>query len=386
MGAQEHSPAGDAGRERPLSSATAGAAWAAVRPVLHQLTSQMPNAAIFVVDADMRFIFADGLALAAAGIDGPYLVGKLLFEALDPSLAMIYEPDYRRLLAGETFEREHMTHARFYSSRGIPLRDDTGEVYAALVCTFDITERHSAEVRREERARVLLEVDRQKDEFLYALGHELRNPLAAINNGVRLATLQCGSEASVRNTLEMMQRQLRHVIRLVEDLQDLAHVRSGAIELHPQRVPLQEVVRQSVEASLAAVERHEHTLEVESQEEGLMVMADRDRLAQVFTNLLVNSCKYSYQGGLIHLQVGREGNEAIVRVSDTGVGIAAEDLGRIFDKFSQSKAHLSRAEGGFGFGLALVKKIVTLHGGTVSAESPGADQGSVFTVRLPLAR
>jgi signal transduction histidine kinase len=362
------------------------AEWAIVRKTLEQMAREMPSCALFVVDRDLRFLFAGGRALEVARINSAALVGRPLHVAVDPALALIYEPEYREVLAGGSFEHEHANHGRFFSSRGMPLRDAAGNVYAALVCAFDITERHSAEVHREERAKVLLEADRQKDEFLWSLGHELRNPLAAISNGLRAAMKLCGEDSSARGALEMMQRQLKHVVRLVEDLQDLAHVRTGAIMLQPQKILVQDVIQQSVEASRAAIERHEHKLHLVAPEAPLTVMGDRDRLAQVFTNLLVNSCKYSQQGGRIDLQVSREADEAVVRVSDTGVGIPPEDLEWIFEKFSQHHAHRSRAEKGFGFGLSLVKEIVTLHGGTVTAESPGIDLGSVFTVRLPIAR
>jgi signal transduction histidine kinase len=360
--------------------------WATVRTVLDQFAREMPSCALFVVDQELRFIFAGGKALEAGQINGPALIGRPLHIAVDPALALMYEPEYLEVLAGGTFEHEHASHGRFYSSRGMPLRDATGAVYAALVCSFDITERHSAEVHREERARVLLEADRQKDEFLWSLGHELRNPLAAISNGLRATLKLYGSDSVARTSLEMMQRQLKHVVRLVEDLQDLAHVRTGAIMLQPQKISIQEVLQQSIEASRAAIERHEHKLEVREPAAPLIVMGDRDRLAQVFTNLLVNSCKYSQQGGLIELDVSLEDSEAVVRVSDTGVGIPPEDLEWIFEKFSQHRAHRARSEKGFGFGLSLVKEIATLHGGSVMAESPGVDQGSVFTVRLPVSR
>lgn len=359
--------------------------WEVVRPVLQQFAREMPSCALFAVDRELRFIFAGGRALEVARINAGSLIGRPLHLAVDPALAMIYGPEYLEVLGGRSFEHEHASHGRFYSSRGMPLRDAAGNVYAALICAFDITERHSAEVHREERAKVLLEADRQKDEFLWSLGHELRNPLAAISNGLRAALRQCG-ESGARDALEMMQRQLKHVVRLVEDLQDLAHVRSGAIMLQPQQIGVHDVLQQSVEASRAAIERHEHTLRVVEPDHTLTVMGDRDRLAQVFTNLLVNSCKYSEQGGHIELSVHREGDHVVVRVSDTGVGIPPEDLEWIFEKFSQHEAHRSRAEKGFGFGLSLVKEIVTLHGGTVTAESPGIDQGSVFTVRLPISR
>jgi signal transduction histidine kinase len=360
--------------------------WHATRAVLHQLTRELPNAAFFVVDENLRYLYADGLALPLAGVDGSALVGQQLRDAVDPALASVYEPLYRKVLGGGTFEVEQFSHGRVYSSRGMPLRDETGAIYAALVCSFDITERHSAEVRREERARVLLEADRQKDEFLCALSHELRNPLAAVSNGARVAMAQCGVDSPAQSALEMMQRQLKHMARLLDDLHDLARVRSGVFILNPKRVVLQDVIRQSIEASQSAIVRHEQTLEPHLPGEDLVLMADPDRLAQVFTNLLVNSCKYSAQGGHIDVYAQRVGIDAIVRVSDTGVGIPADDLSRIFEKFSQGKARATRAQDGFGLGLALVKEIVSLHGGEVRAESPGVGQGSVFTVCLPLAR
>ncbi len=244
--------------------------------------------------------------------------------------------------------------------------------------------------RRQYEVRDLLrrqaEADRRKDEFLAMLGHELRNPLAAIRNAHSvLARLNFGDERAARQR-EVIDRQTRHLARMVDDLLDVSRVTLGKIALKVQAIDLEEValscLRELGTASLA--ERRDLSLAVDTA--SVAVDGDPVRLEQVISNLLHNAIKYTPPGGRITLRVGEEEGEAVVRVADTGIGIPPEMLPRIFDLFTQVESSLPRAQGGLGLGLPLVRNLVELHGGRVAVESAGPGRGSEFTVRLPLAR
>ncbi len=183
----------------------------------------------------------------------------------------------------------------------------------------------------------------------------------------------------------MMERQLKHLVRLVDDLLDVARISSGKVELRKERVDLKAVLASAVETSMPLVSAAGHTLDVKLPDENLQVVADATRIAQVVSNLLNNAVKYTPDGGRIELAARREGDQAVVTVTDTGIGIAAEALPQVFEMFTQVGRKLDRAPGGLGIGLALVRRLVELHGGSVVAESPGVGRGSTFTVRLPLA-
>lgn len=229
----------------------------------------------------------------------------------------------------------------------------------------------------------LLEQDRRKDEFLAMLAHELRNPLAPLRTGLEILELSSGDEQSVR-ICEMMSRQLTHMVRLVDDLMDVSRVSRGKVDLKKEKVSIQGVLAAAVEGSRPFVEATKNRLEVVQPDELLYVDGDHIRLAQVVGNLLNNAAKYTPAGGTIALSADVEGGEVVIRVRDTGVGIARAMLPKVFDLFSQADTSISQAQGGLGIGLSLVKKLVELHGGSVTAESPGIGQGSTFTVRLPL--
>ncbi|HJT77687.1 MAG TPA: ATP-binding protein, partial [Gemmataceae bacterium] len=230
----------------------------------------------------------------------------------------------------------------------------------------------------------LREQDRRKDEFLALLAHELRNPLAPIRNGLQVLRL-AGSDASpAAQARAMMERQLGHMVRLIDDLLDVSRVSRNKMELRRSRVLLADVVSSAVETARPAVEEAGHELTVSLPPEPVHLDADLTRLAQVFGNLLSNSAKYTPRGGRIRLSAGRRGDEVVVSVRDNGIGIPAESLRSIFDMFSQVDRSIERSTGGLGIGLALVKGLVEMHGGTVTAESPGVGKGSTFTVRLPV--
>jgi PAS domain S-box-containing protein len=251
-----------------------------------------------------------------------------------------------------------------------------GEFRHTRCFTRDITGRKRAE-------EALREADRRKDEFLASLAHELRNPLAPLRNAV--AILQRGPPVdAIPPVVGMMDRQLAHLVRLVDDLLDVSRVSQGKITLRPEPLDLREVAGVAVETSRPAVETHHHALQVYLPDAPLPVVGDRVRLVQVLTNLLNNAAKYTPDGGRIELSTWRDGTFVVVQVTDTGVGIPADMLPRVFDLFTQVGRSLDRAQGGLGIGLSLVQKLVGMHGGTVTAESPGPGLGSTFSIRLPV--
>jgi signal transduction histidine kinase len=231
---------------------------------------------------------------------------------------------------------------------------------------------------------VLREADRRKDEFLAMLAHEIRNPLAAIRNAVQFLLQTEGDAGRARSAIEILDRQVAHMERQVEDLLDVSRVSRGKIELRKARIELAPVVNQAVEAIRPLCERLAHELIIVLPSTPLFVHGDQVRLAQIVGNLLNNACKFTDPGGQIRLTLEQEGEQAVLRVRDTGIGLATDELSRIFDIFAQVDRSLERARDGLGLGLALVKNLVKLHGGTVEARSAGPGQGSEFVVRLPL--
>jgi signal transduction histidine kinase/ActR/RegA family two-component response regulator len=248
----------------------------------------------------------------------------------------------------------------------------------------DMTERKCAELQLQEQAVALKLADRSKNEFLATLAHELRNPLAPIRNALQVMRLAGGDGKAVDQSRAMIERQVQQMVRLVDDLLDLSRISSGKLELRRKRIELAGVINAALEASHPLIEACGHELTVTLPPEPVHLDADPTRLAQVFLNLLNNAAKYTPQGGHIWLTVERQNGEAVVRVRDTGVGIAAEMLPRIFELFTQVEGTLERSHGGLGIGLALVRRLVEMHGGTVEARSEGLGRGSEFLVRLPV--
>jgi signal transduction histidine kinase/ActR/RegA family two-component response regulator len=260
-----------------------------------------------------------------------------------------------------------------------PVTDTSGRVLFVAATGTDITDRRMLEDS-------LRETDRRKDEFIALLAHELRNPLAPIQNGLHLMRLAGGDPDTVEQVREMMERQLGHMVRLVDDLLDLARIGQNKIELRRSRVALTDVVNSAVETARPMIDEAGHAFSVSMPAEPLFLDADPTRLAQVFSNLLTNSARYTERGGRIWLDARRQADQAVVSVRDTGIGIPAAALPRLFEMFSQVDRSVERATGGLGIGLALVKGLAEMHGGTVTVESPGLGLGSTFSVRLPLAQ
>jgi PAS domain S-box-containing protein len=258
-----------------------------------------------------------------------------------------------------------------------PVRDPEGNVVGASKVARDVTDRKRAE-------EALREADRKKDEFIALLAHELRNPLAPIRNGLQVLRLSQDPRVRERSQ-QMMDRQLTHLVRLVDDLLDVSRIGRNKMELRRARVRLAEVVGSAVETARPLIDAAGHRLEVRLPHAPVVLDADLTRLAQVFSNLLTNSAKYTEPGGRIRLTAERGRGAVEVVVSDTGIGIPAAALPKIFDMFSQVDRSIERATGGLGIGLALVKGLVEMHGGTVTAESEGPGRGSTFRVVLPTA-
>jgi PAS domain S-box-containing protein len=262
-------------------------------------------------------------------------------------------------------------------ARAKVFHDEQGKPLRIVGVNMDVTER-----KRFEEA--LKDTDRRKDQFLATLAHKLRNPLAPLRNGLELMKLAGGDEAMVGRTREMMERQLGHMVRLVDDLLDLSRVSRGRIELRRERIELTKIVRQAVETSRPLIEQAGQDFTFTLAPQPIVVDADVTRLAQVFSNLLNNAAKYTPRDGRINLAVERQGSDAIVSVRDSGAGIPPELLPKVFEMFAQVDRSLQRANSGLGIGLSLVKALVEMHGGSVEARSDGPGEGSEFVVRLPV--
>ncbi len=257
--------------------------------------------------------------------------------------------------------------------------DATGDMVGILAVSHDITERKHAE-------EALRDADRRKDEFIALLAHELRNPLAPIRNGLQVLQMGASDPDAVSQARMIMTRQLGHMVRLIDDLLDISRIGRNKMELRRARVTLSEIIASAVETAQPLIDAGGHVLLVSLPPVPIFFDADLTRLAQVFGNLLSNSAKYTPHGGNIWLSAEQIGDEALISVRDDGIGIPTELLGSIFDIFSQVDRSIERSTGGLGIGLALVKGLVEMHGGSVFAECPGPGRGSTFTVRLPVLR
>ncbi len=237
----------------------------------------------------------------------------------------------------------------------------------------------------EKRYQDLQDVDRRKDEFLAMLAHELRNPLAPISNAVQALCLSDPNpESELRQTCDVINRQVQQLAAIVDDLLDVSRITRGKIALHLKPVEVSDVVMRAIETSRPLIESCGHSLRTSLPAQALRVEGDEARLSQAVTNLLNNAAKYTDRGGEILVTVAREGSDALIKVRDTGVGLSKEMLSSVFDLFMQAERSIDRSQGGLGIGLTLVRSLVELHKGSVSAASDGPGTGSEFTIRLPL--
>lgn len=303
--------------------------------------------------------------------------------AIDTSISerKIYDVVYRTHdRAGGAVKWVRAMGGTSYAPDGTPTRFDG--------VTVDVSaQKHDEEELKKladrERAALLAAEDanRAKDDFLAMLGHELRNPLAPIATAVQLLKLR--SKDNVAREVGVLERQTQHISRLVDDLLDVSRIVRGKVGLAKDTTEVAELVAGAIEIASPAIENGKHSLDVNVPRRGLVVDVDGGRMKQVLANLLTNAAKYTHAGGRICVTADRDGSDVVISVEDSGVGISAELLPQVFDLFVQARQTMNRAQGGLGLGLALVKNLVVMHGGTVSAESAGPGRGSTFTVRLP---
>jgi signal transduction histidine kinase/CheY-like chemotaxis protein len=268
--------------------------------------------------------------------------------------------------------------------QGSCLRDTTGRTVSMSGVSFNVDDRKQAEHDLQMLVEQLQEHDQQKNDFLATLAHELRNPLAAISNAVMLMSMSEAKEHRDYST-ETIKRQSNHLSRLIDDLLDISRINLGKIELRREIIDATTILDSAAQTVGTLVEGRKHTLDVAIDRGNLWVDADPTRLEQVVVNLLTNAAKYSENGGRIQLSANREDDMIVIRVKDAGIGIAPEKLPEMFRLFNQIDHSSTRSEGGLGIGLAIVKQLVELHEGTITATSEGLGKGSEFTIRLPAA-
>ena len=343
------------------------------------LAEHLPGGAVFVVDADLRYVMAAGEALTFAGLTPDHFLGRTLFETLDADISESFEKHYRQALAGHTFELEHRDHGRHFLTRGVPLRDHDGGVYAVLAASYDITARKESE-------QLLQETDRLRDEFLAVLAHELRNPLAPVRNAAAILQQAAQSAPEIKWCSDVIERQVRRMAYLLDDLMDVARIKQGRLRIQHERVAIATVISSAIESARPMIDAQRHSFTVDVPVADIFVHGDPVRLAQVVANLLDNAAKYTPEGGSVSISALRSpdvSGAVDIQIRDTGIGVREQDRQRIFGLFTQVGPSGSREHGGLGVGLALVSEIVRLHGGSVRLSSAGEHEGSIFTVTLP---
>jgi PAS domain S-box-containing protein len=338
-------------------------------------------AVIFVKDAQGRYLLANRACEEYSGEPPQQMIGKTDYDYLPAEVADRFRADDRRVLqSGAVLRYEESVplrgEVRISLTVKFPLCDSSGSPYAVCGIATDITE-----LKRAEES--LREADRRKDEFLAMLAHELRNPLGPIRNAVGVMGLLDLTDANLRRPREMIERQVQHLTRLVDDLLDVSRISRGKIKLQKGRLDLARLVRVTVEDRAPEFEKAGLSVTLQLPEVPVWVEGDPTRLAQVLDNLLQNALKFTERGGQVFVRVEADERQAAVRIRDTGAGIEPDLLARLFDTFSQADRSLDRSKGGLGLGLALVKGLVELHGGEVRAASAGKGHGAEFVFTLP---
>ncbi len=348
-----------------------------------RVLAEASPALIYQFDDRGQVVYANRACKERLGMQAGSVPENAWGAMLDPEEGARYVERVRTALATRTPLQQRMRARaadgrwRWFESHGAPLFGQGGAYRGHVGIAIDVTEAVEAE-------EALRQADRRKDEFLATLAHELRNPLAPISNAVHLMRRPDGRRSADR-MVEMVGRQVRQIVRLVDDLMDVSRITQGKLELRKEPLSLAEVLSMAVETSIPSVEAGRHELAVSLPEETLMLDADKVRLTQVFGNMLNNAAKYTDRGGRIWLGAWRDGDECVISVRDTGIGIPPEKLPHVFEMFAQAHRDSARGQAGLGIGLTMVKSLIELHGGSVEARSDGPGQGSEFIVRLPLA-
>ena len=332
-------------------------------------------------DRSHRFKFVNKPYAARFGLRPSDLIGRTIPEILGVEAYRAISPYLEEVLAGHPveveapvpYEKIGTQHMRFAYE---PELDDQGKVIGYVAAVINVSDRHRAE-------EALREANERKDVFLATLAHELRNPLAAMTNAVQLMLIPELAAESGDKAASIIQRQLKQLVRLVDDLLDVSRITRGQLQLRIARTELADVILTAVESTGMAIGNAGQRLRMQLPAEPILLDADGERLAQVFTNLLINATKYTPHGGDILIAASATTDEVSVAVADTGVGIPADMLESVFGMFTQVSGSGDRTFDGLGIGLTLVRSIVELHGGSVAAESDGPGSGSTFRVRLP---
>ncbi len=348
-----------------------------------QTVTDLSPAGMARCSRDLRYVWVNPQLAEWIGRPVAEIVGRPIREVIGEGVFRTFLPHYEAVLSGRRIEHEQQVQfgkgdIQWISAVYVPMFEPDGTVNGWVAVITNITQRKHLELK-------LLDADRRKDEFLAVLAHELRNPLAPMRNALEVLHLRTPDEPLLDRARGIIDRQLLHLSRLVDDLLDLSRVTQGRIQLQRARVAVSVVVAHAVEVSSPSIEEAGHRLEVSMPREPILIDGDVTRLAQIIGNLLHNSAKYTPPGGRIKLTVALEEREVRIDVEDTGIGIPTEMLPHIFDMFVQVNPSLDRTQGGLGIGLTLVSRLAQMHGGRVEARSAGLGQGSIFSVRLPVA-
>ena len=336
---------------------------------LLQVTLASIGDAVITTDLESRVTYLNGVAEKLTGWTSAGAAGQPLATVFR---IVTEQTDHTVLIARNGAERP-------IDERAAPITDEHGRIAGSVVIFRDITERKAAEAQ-------LKEADRRKDEFLAMLAHELRGPLAPLGNVLEILKRTEREDDMMRQVRGTIERQVRQLVRLVDDLLDVSRITRGRLELRRERVELGSILRQAVETCRPLADAQEQQISVTVPSEPIYLESDRARLAQVFYNLLNNACKYTPREGHIWLIAERTAYDVVVRVRDNGVGIEPAMMAIIFEPFRQAPQTAERSQGGLGIGLTLARRLVDMHGGTLTATSGGAGKGSEFTVRLSLTR
>jgi PAS domain S-box-containing protein len=359
------------------------------RAFLRQVIDVAPSI-IFVKDKEGRYLLGNEALAKCYGTSRENLIGLTDgdFNPNADEVARIHQDDLDVIsnCQSKKIPEEQITHAdgsvHWYSVVKIPLID-SGSCDRLLGVATDITDRKQNEAHLAEQAWQLQETDRRKDEFLAMLAHELRNPLAPIRNAVEIQKLANSDPSRLAWCNEIIERQVEHLTRLVDDLLDVSRISRGLVELKKEPLEIRDFILPAVETCQPLIDTRRHTLSLALPPEPVCIEGDRIRLAQIVSNLINNAAKYTAEGGHIRLSVEASDREVGIHVSDNGSGIDPADLSHLFDLFYQADRNLDRAQGGLGIGLSLVHNLVAKHGGNVQAFSAGHGQGSEFVIRLP---
>jgi PAS domain S-box-containing protein len=345
---------------------------------------------VYVVDAERRVLYANEALLDMLRMKRDEAVGETtLALEFPPGHAQAHAREIDRVIETGMPSRNEVPIAepltqRVYDNILVPVLGPDGKVVAVAATARDITERQAAEQAMRQHAEALSAADRAKDEFLATLAHELRNPLAPLRNAVHLFRAFGDADDKTESLISLMERQLNHLIRLVDDLLEISRITRGAFALRKEKIALADVVRNAIDTSKPLIEAARHAFSVALPDEPLWLEGDPVRLAQIVANLLNNAARYTDDQGRIDVQAQRLGDKVAISVTDNGIGIEPQALPRVFEMFSREAEGNVRG-GGLGIGLALARRLAAMHGGTVEGYSAGRGCGSRFVVELPLA-